>query len=82
MSRGERDCVIEKEQRCPPPGASEWPAPASEFGTARDPQRTSVVAHDALMIVDHAPSVSREHASGAHGVEITPGINAVPSGAR
>ena len=79
MSRSERNCVVEEEQRCPPPGASKGPTPIAELGSAGDPQRTSVVAHDALVAINHASPVAGEHSPRSDGMQITPRVHAVPA---
>lgn len=77
MARGERNGIIEKEQRCPPAWPRERPAPAAEFRPARDPHGAAVMPHDPLFVVDHAATVAREHSARRDRVQVAPGIDAV-----
>lgn len=68
MPGGQRDRVIEKEDRRPPSGRSEREAPAAKLGDARDPERAPVVAHDSAAGIDEAPAVAGEKTPTAGGM--------------
>ena len=77
MSGREPDGVVEEEQRCPASRARQRKAPAAKLGETDDPQRTAVVAHDVLGVVDHATTIAGEQATAIDGVQITPRIDTV-----
>jgi hypothetical protein len=78
VSGGQRDSVVEEEDRRPAVGPGQRHAPVAKLGQAGDPQRrAAVVAHDLLALVDDAAAVASEQAAGAHRVQVPPRINSV-----
>lgn len=78
VSGGQRDRVVEEEDRRPAVGPGQRHAPVAKLGQARDPQgRAAVVAHDLLGLIDDAAAVAGEQAAGAHRVQVSPRIHPV-----
>jgi hypothetical protein len=74
---GQRDGIVEEEQRGPAPRTREREAPIAELGDARDPQRAAVVAHDTLVIIHDTATVAGEQATRCDGVEVAPWVHPV-----
>lgn len=79
VASGQCDCVVEEEQWRPTPRSSERPPPIAKFEFAHDPERTSMMPHDVLELVDDASSIPGEHATAVGREEISERIDPVPS---
>ena len=80
MACGQRNGVIEEEDRSPAAWRRQRMPPVPERRSAHDPQRAPVVPHDATVIVDEAAPVAGEQSSCGIGVEVTPRVDAIAAG--
>jgi hypothetical protein len=78
VSGGQRDSVVEEEDRRPAVGPGQRHAPVAKLGQASDPQRrAAMVAHDLLVRVDDAAAVASEQAAGAHRAQAPPRVHSI-----
>jgi len=68
MSCGQRNGVIEKEERGPSSGSSKWVVEVPEHQATDDPQIPRVVAPDISGIIDQASSIASEVAAIRNGM--------------
>jgi hypothetical protein len=79
MTGRQRNTVVEEEERRPRTRLVERMPPATEAGTARDPEVASVMAYEVARSVDETTPVAGEHAALVDRVKVTPRIDAVPT---
>lgn len=82
VTRREGNRVVEEEDRRPPVRFVERMLPVRERGQTGDPELPAVMASELAGRVDQAAAVPGEQSAVGNGMEIAPGVDAVPAGRR
>ncbi len=77
MTRSQRHCIIEEEERRPRAGSLERMTPPLVVEETRDPQHATMMAGEVAAIIDQTAPVSGEQPSLGYSMEVAPWVDPV-----